>query len=46
MALTQRVTDTAVVTYILLFLINLIPGCKFRSSEEAEIVGIDEAEVS
>ncbi|GJN90149.1 hypothetical protein Rhopal_003148-T1 [Rhodotorula paludigena] len=35
---------TAVVTYILLFLINLIPGCKFRSSEEAEIVGIDEAE--
>jgi len=33
-------------TYILLFLINLIPGCKFRTSEEVEIVGVDEAEVS
>ncbi|POY75271.1 hypothetical protein BMF94_1641 [Rhodotorula taiwanensis] len=39
------VTYTAVVTYILCFVINLIPGCKFRSSEEAEIVGIDEAEI-
>ncbi|GAA5913273.1 hypothetical protein JCM6882_000050 [Rhodosporidiobolus microsporus] len=36
---------TAVVSYILLFLINLIPGLKFRVSEDYEIVGIDEAEI-
>ena len=27
-----------------MFLINLIPGCHFRATEEAEIVGMDEAE--
>lgn len=30
-----------VVTYAIMFVINLIPGCKFRASEEAEIVGMD-----
>jgi ammonia channel protein AmtB len=30
-----------VVTYAIMFVINFIPGCKFRSSEEAEIVGMD-----
>lgn len=25
-------------------LINLIPGCKFRTDEEGEIVGVDDAE--
>lgn len=33
------------VTYAIMFVINLIPGCHFRSSEEAEIVGIDEVEL-
>ena len=28
-----------------MFLINLIPGCHFRASEEAEIVGMDEVEL-
>lgn len=35
---------TFVVTYAIMFVINLIPGCKFRASEEAEIVGMDEVE--
>ncbi|GAA5950455.1 hypothetical protein JCM21900_004810 [Sporobolomyces salmonicolor] len=35
---------TAVVSYALLFIINLIPGLKLRASEEDEIVGIDLAE--
>ncbi|TIB69675.1 ammonium transporter [Wallemia mellicola] len=34
-----------VLTYTLLFLINLIPGCKFRASEEDEIIGMDLAEL-
>jgi len=34
----------AVVTYILLFIVDHIPGLKLRASEESEIVGIDEAE--
>ena len=36
---------TFVVTYLIMFLINLIPGCKFRATEEAEIVGMDEVEL-
>jgi hypothetical protein len=28
-----------------MFLINLIPGCKFRVDEEGEIIGVDEVEV-
>jgi len=32
-------------SYILMFLINLIPGCKFRTDEEGEIIGVDEVEV-
>ena len=32
---------TFVTTYALMFVINLIPGCRFRSTEEAEIVGMD-----
>lgn len=28
-----------------MFVINLIPGCHFRSTEEAEIVGMDEVEL-
>ncbi|TXT07168.1 hypothetical protein VHUM_03338 [Vanrija humicola] len=35
---------TFVVTILIMFFINLIPGCKFRASEEAEIVGMDEVE--
>ena len=30
---------------IILFLINLIPGCKLRASDDAEILGIDDAEI-
>ncbi|PWN45187.1 putative high affinity ammonium transporter [Ceraceosorus guamensis] len=30
-----------VVTLILLFLIDRIPGCHFRASEEAEVIGVD-----
>lgn len=37
-------TWTFVVTLAIMFVINLIPGCKFRASEEAEIVGMDEVE--
>ncbi|KAK4048908.1 hypothetical protein OIV83_004464 [Microbotryomycetes sp. JL201] len=33
-----------VMTLILMFLINLIPGCKFRTDEESEIVGVDDVE--
>ncbi|GJN94585.1 hypothetical protein Rhopal_007668-T1 [Rhodotorula paludigena] len=36
---------TFVISYILMFLINLIPGCKFRVDEEGEIIGVDEAEL-
>ncbi|WRT66318.1 uncharacterized protein IL334_003273 [Kwoniella shivajii] len=36
---------TFVVTYAIMFVINLIPGCHFRSTEEAEIVGMDEVEL-
>ncbi|GAA5892257.1 hypothetical protein JCM6882_003623 [Rhodosporidiobolus microsporus] len=35
---------TAVVTYIILFVVDHIPGLKLRATEEAEIIGIDEAE--
>lgn len=28
-----------------MFVINLIPGCHFRATEEAEIVGMDEVEL-
>jgi Amt family ammonium transporter len=34
-----------VVTYAIMFVINLIPGCHFRATEEAEIVGMDEIEL-
>lgn len=30
---------------IILFLINLVPGLSLRASEEAEILGIDDAEI-
>ncbi|RSH87420.1 hypothetical protein EHS25_003330 [Saitozyma podzolica] len=36
---------TFVVTYAIMFVINLIPGCKFRATMEAEIVGMDEVEL-
>ena len=32
-------------SYALMFIINLIPGCKFRVDEEGEIIGVDEVEV-
>lgn len=32
-------------TYIIMFLINLVPGLHFRATEEAEIVGMDEVEL-
>ncbi|KAI1320241.1 ammonium transporter [Xylariaceae sp. FL0255] len=32
-------------TVIILFVINLIPGLKLRASEDAEILGIDDAEI-
>lgn len=32
-------------TCIILFLMNLVPGLSLRASEEAEILGIDEAEI-
>ena len=32
-------------TCIILFLINLIPGLQLRASEDAEIMGIDDAEL-
>jgi hypothetical protein len=39
------VTWTFVVTLAIMFVINLIPGCKFRASDEAQIVGMDEVEL-
>ena len=30
---------------LILFLINLIPGLRLRASEEAEVLGIDDAEI-
>jgi len=36
--------DAFVMTLILCYLINYIPGLHFRASEDAEIVGLDEAE--
>ena len=30
---------------LILFFINLIPGCHLRASEEAEILGMDDAEI-
>jgi len=38
------VSYTAVVTLIILVALDYIPGCSLRASEEAEIIGIDEAE--
>ena len=32
-------------TCVILFVMNLIPGLSLRVSEEAEIVGIDDAEI-
>jgi hypothetical protein len=37
-------TDTAVVSLILCYLINWIPGMHFRVSTDSEIVGMDESE--
>ena len=39
------VSWTFVVTLAIMFVINLIPGCKFRASDEAQIVGMDEVEL-
>lgn len=33
-------------TYIILFVVDHIPGLRLRASEDAEILGIDETEVS
>ena len=30
---------------VILFFINLIPGCSLRASEESEILGMDETEI-
>lgn len=30
---------------VILFVINLIPGCHLRASEEDEIIGMDEADI-
>ena len=30
---------------LILFLINLIPGCHLRATEEAEVMGMDDAEI-
>jgi hypothetical protein len=35
------VSWTFVVTYAIMFVINLVPGLHFRASEEAEVVGMD-----
>lgn len=32
-------------TCVILFVMNMIPGLSLRASEEAEIIGIDEAEI-
>jgi Amt family ammonium transporter len=34
-----------IVTYLLLFLMNCLPGLSLRVSEDAEITGIDETEI-
>ncbi len=34
-------TWTFVVTYAIMFVINLVPGLHFRASDEAEVVGMD-----
>lgn len=34
-----------VVTCLILFLLNLIPGLRIRASEDAEVLGIDDAEI-
>lgn len=34
-----------VMTAVILFILNLIPGLHLRASEEAEILGIDDAEI-
>ena len=39
------VSWTFTVTLAIMFVINLIPGCKFRASDEAQIVGMDEVEL-
>ncbi|GAA5979287.1 hypothetical protein JCM11641_001983 [Rhodosporidiobolus odoratus] len=36
---------TFTISYILMTLINLIPGCKFRVDEEGEVIGVDEVEL-
>merc|ERR1712169_65139 len=33
------------VTCLILFIMNLIPGLRLRVSEEAEVLGIDDAEI-
>lgn len=38
------VSYTFIVTYLIMFVINLVPGLHFRASEEAEVVGMDEVE--
>ncbi|GAA6019642.1 hypothetical protein JCM10207_006953 [Rhodosporidiobolus poonsookiae] len=43
--ITSIVAWTAVISYLTLLIINYIPGLRFRVSEDAEIVGIDEAEL-
>jgi len=35
---------TFVVTYAIMFLINLVPGLHFRADDEAQVVGMDEVE--
>jgi len=37
-------TWTFVVTYAIMFVINLIPGLHFRADDEAQVVGMDEVE--
>ena len=37
---------TFVVTYLIIFVIDHIPGLKVRCTEEQEILGIDETEAS
>lgn len=37
---------TFVMTMVILLLLDYIPGCSLRASEEAEIIGIDEDQVS
>lgn len=37
---------TFVVTYAIMFVINLVPGLHFRATEEAEVVGMDEVSLA